>query len=233
MNLAIFDVDGTLTNTNDVDAMCYVRAVADEFGFDLTGLDWADYTFVTDIGITNQMFQQRLGRLPGTDEIARLQGRLVKLLEEAYGTSPEAFAPIAGARETLAWLPQRENWTVGIATGCWQASASMKLRAAQIPTAGLAAAFCEDGHSREEVVRAAIERSQAAAGVQRFERIVSIGDGVWDIATAARLQLAFVGVRHDGRFDNLRRHGATHVVRDFTDAEETLRSLCEAGVPGS
>lgn len=233
MNLAVFDVDGTLTNTNDVDALCYVRAVEDEFGIDVAGLDWAEYTFVTDIGITNQMFQQRLGRTPAAEEIARLQRRLVQLLEEAHGSSPEAFAPIAGAAEALAWLQEERDWTVGIATGCWQVSAQMKLRAARISIEGLAAAFCEDGQSREEVVSAAIERSRLAAGVPRFERIVSIGDGVWDIATATRLQLAFVGVRHDGRLDALRRHGATHVVRDFTDRDETLRSLREAGVPWS
>jgi phosphoglycolate phosphatase-like HAD superfamily hydrolase len=231
MNLAIFDVDGTLTRTNDIDSLCYVRAVQEELDIDVSGLNWADFTFVTDIGITNQMFLQRFGRLPEIEEIERLQRRLVRLLEEAHGSSPESFAAVAGAVDIIDWLQSQPDWRVGIATGCWQASAQLKLRAARIGVNGIPAAYCEDGQSREEVVRAAIERSRAAAQVQDFERIVSIGDGIWDIATAVQLSLAFVGVCVDGRDDPLRRRGATHVVRDFSDRDEILRSLREAGVP--
>jgi phosphoglycolate phosphatase-like HAD superfamily hydrolase len=232
MNLAIFDVDGTLTNTNDIDALCYVRAVDEEFGIDAAGLDWGDYTFVTDIGITHQMFQERFGRAPSDDEIGRLQGRLLRLLEEAHGISPEAFAEVAGAAVALDWLRRQPDWTVAIATGCWQRSARMKLRAARIAADEIPAAFCEDGHSREEVVQAALARALEARRVDTFERVVSIGDGVWDVTTAVRLNLPFVGVRIDGREGALRRRGVTHVVRDYTDTEALLRSLREAQVPG-
>jgi phosphoglycolate phosphatase-like HAD superfamily hydrolase len=232
MNLAIFDVDGTLTRTNDVDSLCYVRCVQEELDIDVSGLNWADYTFVTDIGITNQMFRERFGRLPEIVEIERLQRRLVRLLEETHATSPEAFAPVPGAVDVLEWLQSQPAWHVGIATGCWQASAQLKLRAAGIPAQGIPAAYCEDGQSREEVVRTAIDRCCAAAQVKHFDRIVSIGDGIWDIATAVQLSLAFVGVCIDGRDGPLRRRGATHVVRDFNDRDEVLRSLREAGVPG-
>jgi beta-phosphoglucomutase-like phosphatase (HAD superfamily) len=116
MNLAIFDIDGTLTNTNVIDAQCYVRAVHAEFAIDATGLNWADYTFVTDIGITNQMFQERFGRQPSDDEITRLQRRLVDFLEEAFATTPDAFEEIAGANAALTWLRRHPDWEVAIAT---------------------------------------------------------------------------------------------------------------------
>jgi phosphoglycolate phosphatase-like HAD superfamily hydrolase len=232
MNLAIFDVDGTLTNTNDIDALCYVRAVDTEFGIDAAGLDWGDYTFVTDIGITKQMFQERLGRVPSDDEVERLQGRLIRLLEEAHGIDPQAFAEVAGAAAALEWLRRQPDWAVAIATGCWQRSARLKLRAARIAADRIPAAFCEDGHSREEVVQAAWARAREAHGVDAFERVVSVGDGIWDVTTAIRLSLPFVGVRIDGREGTLRRRGVSHVVRDFTDTEALLRSLREAQVPG-
>ncbi len=56
MQLAIFDIDGTLANTNPVDARCYVRAVHDELGVDLSNARWSDFTFVTDSGISVQVF---------------------------------------------------------------------------------------------------------------------------------------------------------------------------------
>ncbi len=40
MNLAIFDIDGTLTRTLSVDAECYIRAFADEFGLSGFNADW-------------------------------------------------------------------------------------------------------------------------------------------------------------------------------------------------
>jgi phosphoglycolate phosphatase-like HAD superfamily hydrolase len=232
MNLAIFDLDGTLTNTNDIDALCYVRAVDEEFGIDAAGLDWADYTFVTDIGITNQMFQERFGRSPSEEEVGRLQDRLIRLLEEAHGISPDAFTAVAGAAVALEWLRDQANWAVAIATGCWQKSARLKLRAASIAADSLPAAFCEDGHSREEVVQAALARAAAAHGVETFERVVSVGDGIWDVTTAAKLKLPFVGVRIDGREGALRRRGVTHIVRDYTDTTALLQSLQQAHVPG-
>jgi len=231
MNLAIFDIDGTLTNTNVIDAQCYVRAVEAEFGIDATGLNWADYTYVTDIGITNQMFQERFGRLPAADEVARLRRRLVDLLEQAFGTTPHAFTEIAGANAALDWLRGQPGWVVAIATGCWQASARMKLRSARIAADDIPAAFCEDGHSREDVVQAARDRALAHHRLESFDRVVSIGDGPWDITTAKRLTLPFVGVCADGGH-SLRRRGVSHVMRDLTDNHALLHCLLEANVPG-
>ncbi len=231
MNLAIFDIDGTLTNTNHIDAQCYVRAVHAEFQVDVTGLNWADYTFVTDIGITSQMFQGRFGRDPSDEEIARLQRRLVAFLEEAFAATPDAFAEIAGATAALAWLRQHPDWTIAIATGCWRASAQMKLRSAGIATTDIPAAFCEDGHSREEVVQTAHSRALTQTRLEAFDRVVSIGDGIWDITTAKRLALPFVGIGADDG-SALQRRGATHVIRDLSDLSLLLRCLEEAGIPG-
>lgn len=230
MNLAIFDIDGTLTNTNSIDARCYTRAVFEEFDIDAAGLDWSRYTFVTDIGITNEMFEERFGRPPSDDEVARLRQRLVASLEEAFASEPGAFAEIAGASAALAWLRKRPDWRIGIATGCWQASARMKLRSARIAADGIPAAFCEDGHSREEVVQTALARALEANRLSAFERVVSIGDGAWDVATAVRLGLPFVGICADGGH-RLKERGATHVMRDLTDVATLLRSLEEAQVP--
>jgi beta-phosphoglucomutase-like phosphatase (HAD superfamily) len=115
MNLAIFDLDGTLTKTNEVDALCYVRAVDEEFGIDATGMDWADYTFVTDIGITNQMFQERFGRSPSDDGMDGCRG--VAALLEKHASAPRPL-PICAPRR-WEWLHRQPDWTVAIATGCW------------------------------------------------------------------------------------------------------------------
>ena len=83
------------------------------------------------------------------------------------------------------------------------------------------------------LARAAIARSEERNGRAPFTRIVSIGDAPWDVRTAHRLGLPFVGVAVSESEVRLRREGAAHVLRDLDDAGDVLRMLEEARVPGS
>lgn len=231
MRMAIFDIDGTLTNTNEFDLRAYVRALADEFGIDAKGLRWADYPHVTDIGITNDVFREHLGRLPDEAEVARLQRRLLALFDEARECEPSLVHEIAGAQRILDHLRAHTDWTLGIATGCWRVSAEWKLRAAGLEVDGIPAAFCEDGISREAIVAAAMRRAAGANGVEVFGTIVSIGDGEWDVLTADKLNLAFVGVCSDGDKSSLYRFGVKEVLVDYSDLDAALRALDRAEPP--
>jgi phosphoglycolate phosphatase-like HAD superfamily hydrolase len=231
MDLAIFDVDGTLANTNPVDARCYVRAVAEELGVDLSAATWSDFTHVTDSGISQEVVRRYCGREPATDELARLQARFRDLLAAAARAEPEAFSAVPGAARALRQLTDHPSWAVAIATGSWRACADVKLRAAALDVAGVPAAFADDGLAREDILRTAISRALESYHQQRFSRIVSIGDAPWDVHAARHLGLPFVGVRTRGDAETLRRLGASHVIRDLTDLDLLLRCLAEARVP--
>jgi len=204
MQLVIFDLDGTLTQTTSVDAECYVRALADEAGIERINTRWSDYVHVTDSGITEQIFLEHRGRAPTPDELARLQR-----------------------------LQREPDWAVAIATGSWRASAMLKLRLAGIDIAGVPAAFADDSVARQAIVQTVLARSRAVHGAEHFDRVVCVGDAVWDIRTATAIGAAFVGVRADGRDAVLRNKGATHVVRDFTDFGTFLEALEQAHVPNA
>ena len=66
-----------------------------------------------------------------------------------------------------------------------------------------------------------------------FARIVCIGDGVWDVRTAASLGLPCIGVGTAGRAERLAAAGATRVVPDFTDLEAVFNALEDATPPMS
>lgn len=231
MKLAIFDVDGTLTNTNHVDALCFVRAVTAELQIDLSATGWPGFTSVTDSGIVRELYERHLGRLPSVDEVARLRGRFIGFLEEAAAQMPEAFGPIPGAAAALDRLRRDAGWVVAIATGCWQVSAELKLRRAGILRDALPGAFAEDAVIREDIVRTAVDRAKLTYGRSGFDRIVSIGDGPWDVTAARRLGLHFVGVRHDGSPERLRQLGASHVLADLSDVGALVDALEHACVP--
>jgi phosphoglycolate phosphatase-like HAD superfamily hydrolase len=228
--LAIFDIDGTLMRTTQVDADCFLRAVADEVGALPISTNLQDYTHITDSGITQQIFRDHFGRAPHDQELLRLQQRCVDLLAQSLASRTAASLQVPGAADLFAQLPDA-GWAVAIATGGWRACALLKLEKAGIAIDGVPAAFGEDSIARTEIVATALSRSQTAYARTRFERVVSIGDGVWDVDAARALNLAFVGVRPDGREATLRARGASHVLPDFTDLDRLLRSLHDAQVP--
>jgi phosphoglycolate phosphatase-like HAD superfamily hydrolase len=231
MKLAIFDIDGTLTNTNSVDDECFVRAFSEVHGITDLDTDWAAYPHTTDSGITLQVLQQKFGRDPEAAELDKFKVRFVKMLTAQHEADSSGFAEIAGASSALNLLRRDSGWAVAIATGCWRESASLKLTAARIETNGLPAAYAEDGISREDILKTAVSQSLAQYQVSGFERIVSVGDGLWDVRTAARLNFAFLGVGNGESAAKLRQAGAKHVIADFSDFGRLVTFLNEAEVP--
>ncbi len=231
MKLAIFDIDGTLTNTNSVDDQCFVQALAEAHAITNINTDWASYPHTTDSGIMAHVFQQQFGRDPREPELGKFKNSFVTLLNEQYKSNSSGFAEIAGAAFALDRLQQEPDWAIAIATGCWRASALLKLSAASLDIEGAPAAYAEDGLSREEILESAVSQSLEAHGESSFEKIVSIGDGLWDVRTARRLGFAFLGIGSGQAATMLHQAGAKHVIEDFTDYDRFISVLNEAETP--
>jgi phosphoglycolate phosphatase-like HAD superfamily hydrolase len=231
MNLAIFDIDGTLTNTNNVDNECFVKAFAEAHAITNINTNWNTYPHTTDSGITQHILQEKFGRLPEETELARLKRCFMELLNEQHRTDSASFAEIAGASLVLDRLHRESGWAVAIATGCWRESAVLKLEAAKIEVGNIPAAYAEDGLSREEILRAALSKSLDRYQQSGFEKIVSVGDGLWDVRTAQHLGYAFLGVGSGESALRLGQAGAKHVIKDFGDYDQLIKCLNEAQVP--
>ncbi|HEX8282933.1 MAG TPA: HAD family hydrolase [Pyrinomonadaceae bacterium] len=233
MRLAIFDIDGTLTETNEVDSICFVRAMADAHAVGAMSTDWGAYAHTTDSFITREVLRERFGRAPEAGELSKFIVRFVSLLEQSRARDASVFGEVAGASSALARLRREPGWGVAIATGCWRGSALLKLAAAGVEAGGVPAAYAEDGVSREEILLAALARARESYGLESFDRVVSLGDGLWDVSAARNLGFPFVGVGGGERAARLRGAGASHVLEDFEDYERLLRCLAEAKVPGT
>ena len=231
MNLAIFDIDGTLTETDHVDDICFLQALADAHGMTEVNNDWAAYPHTTDSAILSYVFQERLNRPPEQSELEKFKSCFVSLLEDYRGKDSSLFAEIAGAASMLRRLNQEPDWRVAIASGGWRISATLKLRVAGIDVNEFPASFADDGISREEILNSAVLKSQQRYQQSRFDRVVSVGDGIWDVRTARNLNFAFLGIDSGGAREKLERAGATHVLKDFADYDELISCLTEAGVP--
>lgn len=184
--LAIFDVDGTLTDTNAVHIACYFWAAAAVYGPAAARADWAGAPHVSDAAIAHWLAEAHLGRPPRADEFDAHRAGFLVHLREALACDPAGFAPVPGAPGLLVAL-RVAGWHVALATGSWGASARLKLAATGVADGDVPLASADDGRSREDIVRAAAER--AGAPLEAWGRAVSVGDGAWDVRTAATLGL--------------------------------------------
>lgn len=225
--LVIFDVDGTLVGSYELEGDCFVAAFHDALGITGIDRDWARYDHVTDPGIAAQIIRERKGREASADEIARLQAAFRARLTEAAGRDG-AFAAIHGAAGLLATLRARTDWALALATGAWREAALFKIGRAGLDVDGLPAAYGEDGPSRQGIVSAAIARARKQTGVDNFERMVCLGDGTWDVHTATGLGLPCIGIGTGVRAEGLGTAGASRVFPDFTNLETVLDALEDA-----
>ena len=229
-SLAIFDIDGTLTDTNAVDGDCYRTAVAEAFSVSEHELDWTRAPHFSDRGIFEWLWDLRGGRPPTIAEMARARDRVTELLSAEVIASPARFAPIGGAPQVFDRV-RAEGWKVSIATGCWSPSARIKLRAAGIDLDDALISCSDDAGPRTDIVLRSRELAESYYGCA-FDRVVSIGDGLWDVETAIALELPFIGVGRGERRARLERAGASVVIEDYSPHAAFMTALAEARVPG-
>jgi phosphoglycolate phosphatase-like HAD superfamily hydrolase len=227
--LAIFDVDGTLTDTTGVDDECYRDAVASVLAVAPESIDWSRAAHVTDAGILDCLWSEHREGEPTLSEVARTRSELVHRLNAALKRDPSRFASIAGAEPALKSLV-RSGWRVAVATGGWGPSARLKLAAARVEIDDAVLACADDAVSRVEIVELARRRAEIVHGC-RFDRVVSIGDAPWDVATADALELPFVGIAVGVRAEQLKQLGAGTVLPDFRDLGAVAHALETARPP--
>lgn len=204
MSLAIFDIDGTLIDSNAVDSQCFLGTLETAFGIPAAGIDWRDYRHHTDRGLTEEFLRRAWGRDPEEKDITRHREAFMSALRSRVQRLDE----IRGARAFIAFL-RRRGWAVALATGAWSESARLKLAAAGFPV-DLPLACCDTCGSREDILRLAI-------GDRKHHRTVVFGDGWWDVRAARNIGLPFIGV---GTPD-----GAAEVISDFSDPEAVLAAM--------
>lgn len=231
MQLAIFDIDGTLVRTGNTNQVLYERIFREEFGINLAELDWSQARFSTDSGLMPFVFEQARGRPPAPKDISRVR-RLFKNYWEEYlsSVSPRQFS-VPGAAKLLGLLRQDQQWGVALASGGWKDLGLLKLRGIGVGIDGLAAAFADDAPARTRIITTAVERARKIHKTPVFDRTVYVGDAFWDVAAAARLGLAFVGVGEGEAAEGLRSSGASLIIRDYLDQEGFMQALEQAPVP--
>jgi phosphoglycolate phosphatase-like HAD superfamily hydrolase len=227
-NLAIFDLDGTLVESNDIDTACFITAWRDVHEIDCSVLSWSSFENITDRGIAEALCELHFAVEERVRAYALVKSAFVSLLERAVRERPETCRAVSGALDLLEFLPFH-NWRAVVATGAWADSAKIKMAAARFPE-GIPVSSSEHQASRLDIVRSSIALAGLAYACE-FDRIVLVGDAPWDVATAAGLSLPFVGRASGSAARKLSEVGAEAVLDDFADPVAVEKALRTAGAP--
>lgn len=215
--LIIFDIDGTL-----IDSVSGYHEVIIE-AMNAVGITSVDSNFNalkhhTDSYALKYNYENFFSKEMPLALLDEFETQIVLQLQYQPKTTP-----ILGAEKLLKNLSQ-SNYAVAFATGSLPKSAIYKMNSAGLPMNTSVLATSRTSFSREGFVLDAIERAKTYYGVSSFEKIVSVGDGLWDLKTAQSLNLDFIGIGNTNK-DVMTAHGMQHWFENFTNFKLPISKL--------
>lgn len=206
----LFDIDGTLVDSNYLHVQAWTRAFAD------VEIDVAAWRVHRSIGMDGSTLVDTLSG--GADE--DIQHRLKDLHTRYYHQNAGLLKLLPGARALLEQVEQL-GLQVVLATSAPEDELALLRRvldSEELVSTVTSSEDVETAKPEPDIVRVALER----AGVGT-EDAVFVGDAVWDVEACERAGVACIGLLSGGfSRDELEKAGAAAV---FEDARELLDNL--------
>lgn len=230
MRLVLFDIDGTLLNSEGLGRASMRRALGEIFGS--PGNPAYRYDGKTDKQIVRDVM-----RLEGhSDEHidSRMDELIATYLEgltEGVKSGNFNVRPHEGVLEILDALEPRKDVVIGLLTGNVEAGARTKLKAAGInPDRFRVNAFGSDHEHRPELPAVAQRRASENLGLEIVGgRMVVIGDTPADIACGRSLGAKSIGVA-SGHYtvEQLKEHDPYAVFASLKNTQQVLEAIVNA-----
>lgn len=230
MTLVIFDVDGTLVHSDRRDSQVFGQTYLEIYGKPFPTLDWNHFPHVTDHTIFGTAIQQQFGRPIKAGEVEAFQIQYLAYLRHKRAQQPQHFQQVPGASAIVQRLQQESGFGVAVATGGWKAPAEVKLTHIGVDPRQLVLVGADNKVTREEILQSSIEQSQARLA-SKVEKVVYVGDAIWDIRTTRNMGLNFVGIRHRKDVEVLQAQGASTVLHNYLDQDLFFEVLQAARPP--
>jgi beta-phosphoglucomutase-like phosphatase (HAD superfamily) len=187
MHAIIFDIDGTLLDSDVIDAELYVAAVRHVLGDVRIRGGWGEYEYVTDTGILGSILDDNgIDRGDHVVESVRTEF-LRRVREHVHANGP--FSEIPGARDFVLSLGAAPDRAFAYATGGWGVTAALKLDGAGFPLEGVPLISSDDASDRCQIMLKALHALGSG-----FASVTYYGDGEWDRDAALGLGWDFVAV---------------------------------------
>lgn len=194
----MFDIDGTLLKSFDLDSYCYLEAINEITGLNISS-DWDNYEHVTDSGILAEIIKKY--KLENPNKLTQeVKNCFLNKLDKALKDNP--LKEIDGAYDFLRKLKNMDNVVISIATGGWLESSVLKLNSARIDFSNIPLASSNIHYSRIEIMKA--ENTMATGNADN--KFTYFGDRRWDKNACSELGVNFVlvgsSIQHSQQINN-------------------------------
>ena len=185
--LIVFDIDGNLTNSVTLYHSVVTRCMH-LMGIKDVDTDFSGYKYHTDSYGLKWNYENNFNKPYNKDLLNVFEDLIYKELNKHPPVSE-----IAGAKDCVNELLDA-NSAVAFATGSLFRPAKLKLDQCKIWYEEDLIATSSISFDRETFVLQAIENAKKYFKTNEFDQIYSVGDGVWDLETAKKLGLTFIGI---------------------------------------
>jgi phosphoglycolate phosphatase-like HAD superfamily hydrolase len=210
--LAIFDIDGTLTDSVKIHQSAFIKAL-NNFGLFDFNTNWSSYKHHTDSYIFKTIFEAQLKKTLVPKDIEHFEDLLYELISEAIIQSP--IIEIDGAKKFLSSLQYNSDFDIVFATGSLFNPAKLKLEQVGISLPDTLIISANKIFSRDELILKAIETAKVFYSNNRYEQIISFGDGLWDYETSKNINIDFIGIGNE----KLKEYNVPSFYVNFRDIE--------------
>ena len=193
MNLLVFDIDNTLTKSEIQHQFAFVETMK-HFGITKIDEDWTGYEHMTDSYILKVNHDANLS----TDFTSEFVDTFEAVMMESISTL-QPCSEVAGAGVAIKQILDHPSFSVCFATGSLLAPALLKLDQAKLGIEESLVIGSNRFLTREEIVKASVNKAKSYYNVDEFEHIISVGDGIWDWKTAQNLGLHFIGIGNENK----------------------------------
>jgi phosphoglycolate phosphatase-like HAD superfamily hydrolase len=183
----IFDIDGTLLQSDASDDTWYLAAIREVLGNVNLRPSWGMYTQFTATGILAEILADNA--IDHTRETVAAVRNCFVTSVSLHVAERGPFAEVPGARAFVERLHSSTTHRVTYATGGWHGAAHLKLSTSAFPIAGVPLATSDDHLERQEIMLHALRQLNGD-----FDTVTYYGDGHWDAIAAKALGWKFVPV---------------------------------------
>ena len=185
--LVVFDIDGTLTDSLPVYHKAVIKSLK-LMGVKDVDTDFFNYKYHTDSYTVKFNYENYFKK----EYIPSLLNQFGNIIMDELKNYP-AVTEINGAKKCIDEL-LKAGFSIAFATGSLPKPAILKLQQCNIWYDESLIATSKISFAREPFVQQSITMAKQYFNVANYDQIYSIGDGIWDLETAQKLNLEFIGI---------------------------------------
>jgi len=185
--LVLFDLDGTLVDAGGAGRTALIKTMEKLYGVKPS----FEYTLIsgrTDLDNFSIVYGLiKKGKKPSAAELKKIKDTYLSLLPDEIHASVRCkrYDLVPGVEKLLAFLSKQKDVILALGTGNLEEGAKLKLIPGKLNKFFEIGGFGEDGHTREEMLKAAVKRAEKKYKIKISpENVYVIGDTHHDICAA-------------------------------------------------